>query len=227
MRCCCRDKQTWIQAVRWAHLTWSRIESNSPMQGSLTCKHDEQPRLGGSQGVPCKSLTGSWPWQTRPSADELAGGRAGLGCRRGGERGGEGGELSQGPLSGTARTRASLGHARAAVLDCSRRPELEAAQLEACQRGRDGGAWGRPRRGRSTSPARLRISAAAGPLPPGATGAGARGRGKLKQQQGGARSRRRRRVRAGSGRGDGDWAPLAWRLGERVAPRPLPCEDVT
>ena len=69
------------------------------MQGSLTCKHDEQPRLGGSQGVPCKSLTGSWPWQTRPSADELAGGRAGLGCRRGGERGGEGGELSQGPLS--------------------------------------------------------------------------------------------------------------------------------
>ena len=63
------------------------------MQGSLTCKHDEQPRLGGSQGVPCKSLTGSWPWQTRPSADELAGGRAGLGCRRGGERGGKGGEL--------------------------------------------------------------------------------------------------------------------------------------
>jgi len=103
-----------------------------------------------------------------------------------------------------ARTRASLGHARAAVLDCSRRPELEAAQLEACQRGRDGGAWGRPRRGRSTSPARLRISAAAGPLPPGATGAGARGRGKLKQQQGGATAR------AGAGaRGRGEFEQVA------------------
>ena len=24
--------------------------------------------------------------------------------------------------------------------------------------------------------------------------------------------------------GDGDWAPLAWRLGERATPRPLPCD---